>query len=85
MGGSSELARSGMVNGGTPHRLPYLIAQVPQIEHGATSKGADGSTLVMRRRTHREERITTEPIDGEDPKSRMYIHEAPESIPNTRL
>jgi len=50
-----------------------------------TSKGPDGSTLVMRRHTHREERITTEPIDGEDPKSRMYIHEAPESIPNTRL
>lgn len=81
MGGSSELARSGMVNGGPL----YLIAQVPQIEHGATSKGANGSTLFMRRHTHREERITTEPIDGEDPKSRMYIHEAPESIPNTRL
>lgn len=71
--------------GGAPHRLPHLIAHVPQIEHGATSKGADGSILVMHRHTHREERITTEPIDGEDPKSCMYIHEAPESIPDTRL
>ena len=81
MGGSVELARSGM--GETHHRL----YRVPQIKYEATFRKVPMVPHWSCPNTHtkREGGITTEPIDGGDPKSPMYINEAPESTPNTKL